>query len=86
MSVPVAIGHTVFADHENSLTPYLQIVEEFNNEYGTSYQLATPDQLAAIEESTDEMLDFLNDMTESEFYDYLYDAYIIDSSEEIVYE
>ncbi len=85
-SIPFATVHVAAADNEETLTPYLQILDEFNNEYGTSYKLATSDQLCIIGESTDEMNDFFNSMTDSEFYDYLYEAYLLDASDEIEYE
>lgn len=71
---------------EDNLTSYMEILDEFNKEYGTSYQFATPTQLSVIGESVDKMTDFFCDMSEMEFYDYLYDAYLIDVTDENKYE
>lgn len=85
MSVSTATFSSAFAVEE-ALSPYVEILDEFNEEYGTSYQLATPVQLDVAGESVEQMTDFFNDMSESEFYDYLYDAYLIDLSDESNYE
>lgn len=68
---------------DNSLSKYVQIVAEFNNEYGTSYQIATPEQLCKVGKSIDEITSLFNEMSEDEFYDYLYDAYLLDMSDKL---
>lgn len=63
---------------ETPLSPYLSILTDFNEEHGTSYQLATEVQLSIINETSDDMIEFICSMNESEFYNYLNDAYLND--------
>lgn len=69
------------AEEENPLNFYAAIVEEFNEEYGTTYQIATSEQLERIGSSTEELIQFFNAMSEEEYRDYLYDSYLLDVSE-----
>ncbi|MCM1313835.1 MAG: hypothetical protein NC205_02545 [Prevotella sp.] len=81
MSIPTATSYLAVAA-EDPLSNYAEIVSEFNKEYGTSYQIATPEQLERIGESTEEIVDLFNEMNEEEFWNYLYDAYSMDLADD----
>ncbi len=80
LSIPTATAPFAVAV-EDSLDKYVQIVADFNDEYGTTYQVATHEQLERIGKTTDEITSLFNEMSEDEFYDYLYDAYLLDMSD-----
>lgn len=80
MSIPTATSHLAVAA-EDPLNAYAEIMSEFNEEYGTSYQIATPEQLEKTGQSMDEIVDFFTEMNEEEFWDYLCDIHSADLSD-----
>lgn len=74
MSIPTATSYLAVAA-EDPLNAYAEIMSEFNEEYGTSYQIATPEQLEKTGQSMDEIVDFFTEMNEEEFWDYLCDIH-----------
>lgn len=74
MSIP-AVASCIAVAAENPLETYDEIVSEFNDEYGTSYQIATPEQLEMTGQTMDEIVDFFTEMNEEEFWNYLCDIH-----------
>lgn len=58
------------------LAPYYGIVDRFNSQYGTDFQIMTDETLEVENSNRNELVAFLTSMTEEEFWNYLYDAYI----------
>lgn len=79
MSIPTATSYLAVAA-EDPLNAYAEIMSEFNEEYGTSYQIATPEQLEKVGQSMDEIVDFFTEMNEEEFWDYLCDIHSVNLS------
>ncbi len=68
--------NSVLAYEENPLDVYSEIVAEFNEDYGTDYQLASYESVTAAGFDYYEEYDKMISMTEEEFKDYLYDAHM----------
>ncbi|MDE7098391.1 MAG: hypothetical protein K2O60_04530 [Ruminococcus sp.] len=66
------------SDDNNVLDKYAQIIVDFNEKYGTSYKIATPEELERTGSNIDEIEDLFIQMSEDEFYNYIYNAYLID--------
>ena len=77
MSLTTAPLFGVAAD-EDALYEYRKIISDFNAEYETTYQIATPTQLEAVGENIEDVTTYFINMTEDEFWNYLYDAYLLD--------
>lgn len=85
-SVAVLVANIIFVSmlpsnieaEENLLHHYAQIVENFNNTYGTTYQIASPEQLEMIGSNEEEIAQQFSQMTDDEFWEYLCNAYEAD--------
>lgn len=78
MTIPTIATSFASATDSGNLIKYQTIVSDFNKEYGTAYQVATPAQLEKIGDSIENVTAYFSTMTEDEFWDYLYEAYSLD--------
>lgn len=58
-----------------SLAHYDDLVEEFNQEHGTSYHLANKDQLEASGTTFEEHVEYITSMDDEDFFNYLNDIH-----------
>lgn len=66
---------TTSSTQENMLSEYTKIVEDFNAQYHTNYQIATPEQLEQVGADIDVEYASILAMTHDEFWEYLYEAH-----------
>ena len=67
----------------DALSDYSKILEEFNSQYGTSYQIATNDQLGSVGIDRQSVVNYYSDMSNDEFYSYICELYSIDIEQNI---
>lgn len=65
----------VNAAADDIFNKYNIILDEFNDKYGTSYQMATDKQLYSVGINKKDIEEFYSDMSDEEFYMYIFDSY-----------
>ncbi len=75
--------HNEEISNENLLAPYQVIMDKFNEQYNTEFEFQNDEVLKNEGSNKEEQVSFFTSMSEEEFWDYLYDAYLSEQSSDL---